>query len=364
LKTVTFLGTNVSSIEEGAFYGCSSLTSIILPDTVSTIKSSAFDDCNSLNSITIPQKVARIEHSTFSGCNNLKSVTFLGDISSIDYHAFYDCRSLTSIVLPDSVSKIDEDAFHGCKNLETVSYLGSSDPGTASSNAFSGCVGLKMICVSESYKSTSFCGRNISCRSPSCDVVSNQCFEIIDEDLKCVVRKSSYATKWEDTSNNCVEYQCNNETGIVAYPECKNKIVICVDGECIKEDTIDADWGVDVMITMTEQITPESIIIELSNSSSIDAKDITVGIEYSDDGKIKRIVVYVKDRKQADVMLEAVKSFCGSRPYERMCEEPTIRAITHELSLSRGSIHHADFSKTFATMMILVFITAMTKQDI
>ena len=53
------------------FSGCSSLTSITIPETVTNIDICAFLDCSSLTSITIPKSVSTIDMNAFSGCNKL-----------------------------------------------------------------------------------------------------------------------------------------------------------------------------------------------------------------------------------------------------------------------------------------------------
>ena len=59
---------SVTSIGEGAFLECNSLTSIIIPDSVTSIGVCAFAQCNSLTSINIPDSVTTIANHAFYNC--------------------------------------------------------------------------------------------------------------------------------------------------------------------------------------------------------------------------------------------------------------------------------------------------------
>ena len=102
---------SVIDIEDGAFNGCTNLTSITIPDSVTNIDRRAFSGCTNLTSITIPNGVTSIEFSTFSGCISLTNVTLSDSVTSIDRGAFKNCASLKNVTIPDSVTSIGDLAF-------------------------------------------------------------------------------------------------------------------------------------------------------------------------------------------------------------------------------------------------------------
>ena len=59
---------SVTSIGKKAFYYCTSLTSITIPNSVTSIGDYAFEDCSGLTSVTIPNSVTSIGGNAFSGC--------------------------------------------------------------------------------------------------------------------------------------------------------------------------------------------------------------------------------------------------------------------------------------------------------
>jgi hypothetical protein len=117
-----------TSIGGYAFYNCSSLTSINIPNSVTSIDGHAFAECYSLKSIDIPNSVTSIGSQTFYNCTGLTSCTMGSGVTSIGENAFAYCRSLTSINIPDSVTSIAEQAFYTCTSLTSVTVEAITPP--------------------------------------------------------------------------------------------------------------------------------------------------------------------------------------------------------------------------------------------
>ena len=92
-ETVTYsdISYSVTSIGNYAFYGCSGLTSVTIPNSVTFIGDGAFQQCSGLTSVTIPNSVTSIGYSAFQDCSGLTSVTIPNSVTSIGTWAFSDC---------------------------------------------------------------------------------------------------------------------------------------------------------------------------------------------------------------------------------------------------------------------------------
>ena len=136
---------SITSIGGSAFYNCSGLTSIVIPDSVTSIGNYAFSSCSSLTSIIIPDGVTNIGWHEFEGCSSLKSIIIPDSVTRISGNAFGDCSGLTSIVIPDGVTSIGDYAFKGCSGLTSITI---PDGVTSIDNgAFKGCSGLTSIII-------------------------------------------------------------------------------------------------------------------------------------------------------------------------------------------------------------------------
>ena len=117
LKSVTITGGNILY---GAFYNCTSLTSVTIPDSVETLGEYAFAYCSKLSELTLGNSIKLIGNCAFRGCTGLTSVTIPDSVTSIGDGAFYNCTSLTNINYPgteaewNAISKgSDWDRFAG-----------------------------------------------------------------------------------------------------------------------------------------------------------------------------------------------------------------------------------------------------------
>ena len=139
---------DVKSIEDGAFHGCTKLTSVTIPNSVTSIGAMAFRGCTGLTSITIPNSVMSIGRSAFSGCTGLTSITIPNSVTSIGDDAFSGCSGLKSVTIPNSVTSIGYGAFSGCSGLTSVTIPNSIT--SIKNSAFSGCSGLTSVTIPNS----------------------------------------------------------------------------------------------------------------------------------------------------------------------------------------------------------------------
>lgn len=121
---------SVTSIGDGAFEGCTGLTSVIIPNSVESIGSYAFSNCSGLTSLIVEN--GNSKYDSRSNCNAIietetnkllfgcQNTTIPNSVILIEKRAFDGCSGLTSITIPSSVTFIDNYAFRGCTGLSSI----------------------------------------------------------------------------------------------------------------------------------------------------------------------------------------------------------------------------------------------------
>ena len=200
----------VRGIGDYAFFECSSLTSVTIPDSVTSIEDCAFENCSSLISVTIPNSVTRIGDWAFSYCSSLTdvyyggygldwlamddhgdipdsaTVHFKGDLygkgacgtnvnwvmtgdgtltisgtgamANYEWHGapWYGARSqVKTVIIKNSVTSIGNNAFSGCSSLTSVTIPNSVT--SIGANAFWSCSSLTDVTIPNSVTSIGSC---------------------------------------------------------------------------------------------------------------------------------------------------------------------------------------------------------------
>ena len=239
----------VTDIGAGAFYECTQLAEINLPETVKTIGNMAFYGCTGLTEITIPQSVSKIgteifknadnlhtvyyngtygnssnnfmntpsikkvvfggtivPHAVIRHCDNILEVEIKDSVTSIGYSAFLDCDSLTSVVIPNSVTSIGSQAFWDCDSLTSVVIPDSVT--SISDELFASCDSLTSVVIPDSVTSISSRAFNY------CDLLASIEFE-------GTVKQWNLLPKYSEWDSGTGSYT-----------------VYCADGEIAKDGTV------------------------------------------------------------------------------------------------------------------------------
>lgn len=120
-------GVKVTSIGDGAFRFCPTLTSVTIPNSVTDIRSGAFSGCEKLTSINLPNSITSIKFQAFMECTSLTEINIPNSVKNIESMAFFRCSSLSNVTIGEGVISIGDDSdvlgdsvFRDCTSLEGI----------------------------------------------------------------------------------------------------------------------------------------------------------------------------------------------------------------------------------------------------
>lgn len=132
---VILFDADVPQVGSSAFFNCSNLSTVTLPDTVvGTLGNYAFCQCYSLSRINLPKGITSIGPFAFYRCESLLSIELPPHLREIGENAFRG-SILREVEIPQSVKSIGKQAFDNSSWLRSVK-MKSPIPPTISSDSF------------------------------------------------------------------------------------------------------------------------------------------------------------------------------------------------------------------------------------
>ena len=126
IKSVDFMeAPDLNRIGMYAFHNCSSIESVLVPDSVSVVEVSAFRDCNALTDVVFYGNNNVVPVECFYNCSSLKNVRLSAYLKSIQNRAFAGCTSLRYLELLNTITYIAPNAFEGDNSLTLGVYYNS-----------------------------------------------------------------------------------------------------------------------------------------------------------------------------------------------------------------------------------------------
>ena len=256
-NTIEFEGKtySVTTIGDEAFYGCSGLTSITIPNFVTTIGRYAFYGCSSLTKVEInsdpylSQDFSSKYEQRPSNVFGSQVIEYVigNSVKTIGGHAFHECKGLTSITIPNSVTTIGSWAFVRCDGLTSINvdasnthfssvdgvllnyakdtliqypigntrteYVIPHSVTTIGNYAFSDCSGLRLVTIPHSVttiREFAFAECNhltsVTCYAQNPPVCGSNCFYDVPKDIPLYIPYVSLdayksAAGWKDFTN-------------------------------------------------------------------------------------------------------------------------------------------------------------------
>ncbi|MBO5627749.1 MAG: leucine-rich repeat domain-containing protein [Aeriscardovia sp.] len=140
--TDVIIPNSVAKIGPLAFSGCSSLTNVTIPG-IPTIDEKTFENCASLSELTLQEGTSIINDYAFSGCSSLVTMHWPTTLKRINNYVFNNCTSLTSMLFPEGLTSFGGCNFSGCTSISSVSFPSTLGDGFSGGSTFSGASSIR-----------------------------------------------------------------------------------------------------------------------------------------------------------------------------------------------------------------------------
>jgi len=369
-------GEYLMSIGASAFSGCESLTTLNISSTsIKTIENGAFNGCSSLQTVVLPDTVVEIQANAFTACASLNNVEFGNNTEIIGTQAFKDCSKIKTIDTKN-VLQIGESAFSGCELLETVAF---GEVSTIGDSAFADLSNLKSIDItSDELKSI---GKNafINCSSATqiqlgkyLESIGDFAFygcatadEIIIPNICSNVGESAFA--------NCTELkyvQIGSYVSVIGANAFENdENIVSVVFEVSTTEKVETEISVEDVVKLAEKL-PYSTDVTLSDEAAIvEAYDAYQALSSTDKTSIQKdyteLYNTIIDDYQALIDLGWEKTTThDSDNYQRNSLRVNGNAFKNCSSIENVGIEAVDGEANVAYYLGFEFVnTHPTKQD-
>ncbi|WP_295076919.1 leucine-rich repeat domain-containing protein [Ruminococcus sp.] len=128
VREIDLSGTKITSIGDYAFWNCSVLTDVKLPETVESLGSYSYYG-NPITALPDNGKITSAGSYAFAECENLGEFTIPKTYNSFGEYAFQNCKGIEKLTVPATVTSMGSQMFNGCTNLKelTIPYAATSE---------------------------------------------------------------------------------------------------------------------------------------------------------------------------------------------------------------------------------------------
>jgi len=246
-----------------------------------------------------------------------------------------------------------------------VSFFGSYDP-CVRDDVFEGCDNIHHMCVPNGFEESLLCGRDDFCVTDSCESLhfeSGRCSEESCFEGEIATRDRKNASDWQNRTNACVEYSCDEEKGPVMETVClstKEQRYVCENDGCLvmySGTTVE----IDLNNVYANDINTTELRAEIETLSGVSVMD--VGLELEERGLVMRVVIPVNNNQNGQVIVDAVNNLDKEDKnceFRTLCKTKIARLIKELIEVSEsGSVHGNSFM--FVSLLLVVVVLVVFK---